>query len=180
MPRKTIPFPEGYCFEGFPLPAPTNSTPIPNQFLDHTLPHTTLAGLKISCAIFRHGEGIVQDIPRLAAITGLSKPAIYAGIHQIRDLGYLSKPPGVPGFIYIVRACNTNLYKIGKTRTTVIHRLDNLRGASPLPLELIWQVAVANIDEVEHFMHTLFGDRRIHHEWFALTPEDISKLEHLP
>jgi hypothetical protein len=76
------------------------------------------------------------------------------------------------GYIYLIRAIGTELVKVGYTYTSPRERLLDLQIGSPLPLELILGVYVANPAKIEKRIHRKFATYRHHGEWFCL-PEQI-------
>ena len=80
----------------------------------------------------------------------------------------LDTTPGTPGFVYIIRAESTNLYKIGLTRTHVRYRLQSLKTSSPFQLELVAAVRTANPEATEKTVHDFLSAHRANGEWFEL------------
>jgi len=86
------------------------------------------------------------------------------------------------GFIYLIRAEN-NLYKIGRSKRPG-KRLLSLRDAqsqhpgSPLEIELLMTIPTNDMEALEKVLHSRFGTKRHHGEWFELTKEDIDHLLH--
>lgn len=66
-------------------------------------------------------------------------------------------------WLYLVWARETHRYKVGYSRC-VKERIAGLRGASPLPLDLI--AARNGTRETEGYIHHLLRDFRCHGEWF--------------
>lgn len=75
------------------------------------------------------------------------------------------------GHIYIIRAGDTNRYKIGFTSKAPSERMRQLQTANALPLSLIayWQAP----SSVETKVHALFQTSRLEGEWFELSADQV-------
>ena len=90
--------------------------------------------------------------------------------------------PNQPGWIYLIKAGDTNQYKIGWTVREPELRLAEIRTSSPrATFEGYWQGTF----QLEGIMHTLFEKKRIvgskeaGQEWFELNSEDINLVKRL-
>ncbi len=88
------------------------------------------------------------------------------GIHKTREKA---------SFIYLIGASN-GLVKIGKTTDTG-SRIAILNTGSPVELTIIACFKTTLADEVEERLHSVYAEKRIKGEWFALTPEDIETIK---
>ena len=81
------------------------------------------------------------------------------------------------GYVYLLKA-NDGLYKIGRARD-LDRRVIQLRKERPsLGLELVAYKKVKDCLYAERQWHKRFADkRRGPAEWFALTPDDVTKFE---
>lgn len=77
------------------------------------------------------------------------------------------------GYIYLINAERTNLYKIGLTTRNPYDRLKELNGKqSPHNLKLINYVFVSNVNATEKHLHKQCESWHYHHEWFRF-PDSI-------
>ena len=82
-----------------------------------------------------------------------------------------------PGYVYLVHAVDTNLYKIGLTTRTPEKRLKELNGSqSPYQLELSHYIFVDDVHEVENDLHQHFKSYHHHNEWFKFSDRMISDV----
>jgi|SRR5579859_2725410 len=77
--------------------------------------------------------------------------------------------------VYLIKSSDAH-YKIGQS-TNVRARLNELQGASPLKLSLEYVIPCANLKIGEAYLHGLFASRRLHGEWFDLTPVDVKIIK---
>lgn len=78
-----------------------------------------------------------------------------------------SKYRNKPGFIYLIRARETDRYKIGLTTRHPEARLSELNSSqSPFPLELVDWFETDNVTDDEGYLHEKFASYRVHGEWF--------------
>lgn len=80
------------------------------------------------------------------------------------------KTSKLPGFVYLIRATGTSLYKIGRSNSPVF-RLRSLETHSPHKLVLLHEIKSADSVQGERLLHQRFVDHRVHGEWFEL-PQD--------
>lgn len=80
-----------------------------------------------------------------------------------------------PGYVYLISAVGTGIFKIGKTQVSVLTRLKGLQTGSPVLLRYVYHVYVENVDICEVELHRRFSDRRQIGEWFALTPTEVKE-----
>lgn len=78
--------------------------------------------------------------------------------------------------IYILRAGDSDKVKIGFTKSykTLNKRIKNLQACSPEPLKLESKMKGSKLKE--RYLHHICITRHLHHEWFSLTKEEVSRL----
>jgi len=87
-------------------------------------------------------------------------------------------PRSGPGFVYVVRAVNTNLIKIGMSARPE-RRLQTLQTGCPQELELVEEWEVNNMQQAERAALQAMDDHNLQHtnpnfrarEWFFLTQQ---------
>ncbi len=77
------------------------------------------------------------------------------------------KPDGI---VYAIGLPDGSMVKIGTT-TDLGSRLRSLRHNSPVPLVVLWQTP--GDDKLERRLHTYFGHKRAHGEWFSFAGSDV-------
>ncbi|MGI2907658.1 GIY-YIG nuclease family protein [Tolypothrix sp. VBCCA 56010] len=81
------------------------------------------------------------------------------------------------GYIYLIQAGETDLYKIGLTTRQPEERLRELNGKqSPYPLTLTHYIHVGDVNEVERYLHEECKEYHHHNEWFKIPAELIPEL----
>jgi len=78
------------------------------------------------------------------------------------------------GTIYVIRAGDTNNYKIGITTGDMQKRLSSIQTGNHLKLSLINSVRCSNINTKEKMLHKKFNDYRSIREWFII--DDLTEL----
>jgi hypothetical protein len=81
------------------------------------------------------------------------------------------------GYVYLVEGDGGRYYKIGRTNSLPTRMKAFARMRLPIAMRLVWFAEVANDKQAEHYLHRMFWPKHINGEWFALTPEDIARLE---
>jgi hypothetical protein len=76
--------------------------------------------------------------------------------------------------IYLIKAENTDLYKIGYTEGRVKDRLKALQTGCPHILSIVEQCS-GSIAHEKH-LHKVFEDNRTHGEWFKFDKETLTKV----
>lgn len=79
------------------------------------------------------------------------------------------------GFVYILHAEGSDLYKIGRAKN-VKTRMKQLSTGTPYPLKLIKAIPSDDYEKLETDLHCLFDSRRIHNEWYRLNDFDLANL----
>jgi len=78
-------------------------------------------------------------------------------------------------YVYIIRAANTNTYKIGITINPE-QRLRQLQSSSPVDLAIVCAKNVDDAPGAELHIHTMYAANRKHLEWFTLKPKDVKTI----
>jgi len=78
------------------------------------------------------------------------------------------------GFVYLIRAKGTNLYKIGVTDRRIANRLKELQTGSPIKLELVESIASDNYETIERNLHQIWSKNRAQGEWFEF--DDVTPV----
>jgi hypothetical protein len=78
--------------------------------------------------------------------------------------------------VYLIKAHDR--YKIGRT-INLSKRFFSCAGLSPYPLELIWNLYIDEHAVLEKSLHRIFKDKRIHHEWFSLSTDDVEAIRRI-
>ena len=76
--------------------------------------------------------------------------------------------------IYLIKAENTDLYKIGYTDSGVKSRVKALQTGSPHILSVV-EWCSGSIKHEQH-LHEVFEDNRTHGEWFEFDEETLEKV----
>jgi hypothetical protein len=81
-------------------------------------------------------------------------------------------------YIYLIRAKDQDLYKIGRTARHPEVRLKELNGQqSPYLLLLKYYTAVSDAPTAEKYFHEKFERYRHHNEWFKMSPSVAASVE---
>lgn len=84
----------------------------------------------------------------------------------------MSKPKFGPGYVYLMQAKGTDLYKVGMS-TNPQYRLVQINVDSPHDIVLLHTILVNNMRQVEEWWHRLFRSRNVKLEWFRLDKYDV-------
>tara|TARA_R110000823_G_scaffold187859_1_gene320001 strand:+ start:753 stop:1256 length:504 start_codon:yes stop_codon:yes gene_type:complete len=76
--------------------------------------------------------------------------------------------------VYLIKAENTDLYKIGYTEGRIKDRVKGLQTGCPHMLSIIEQCS-GSIAHEQH-LHQVFEDNRTHGEWFEFNEETLKKV----
>lgn len=79
------------------------------------------------------------------------------------------------GVVYLIKADDTNRYKIGCT-SNLKARLKALEIKNPYKLEVIHTIPSNDIEALEKALHDQFAQYRTHSEWFELTQGAIMEF----
>lgn len=75
--------------------------------------------------------------------------------------------------LYVIRATNTDHYKIGITSRDVVDRLKELQTGNHTKLEVVRCYEFGNAEKVEQNLHGHFSSLRTNGEWFDLTNANL-------
>jgi hypothetical protein len=92
--------------------------------------------------------------------------------NKLRPDGLPEKWEGLGGFVYLIQAEGTDIYKIGISKD-VRYRLKALQTSSPVPLKMVSFQFTDKPFKQEEKLHEHFAGKRIHGEWFRLDPDDV-------
>jgi hypothetical protein len=84
------------------------------------------------------------------------------------------------GHVYIVQAEDHDLFKIGKTSTTVEERIKALQTGCPYKLRLYQAIPTYFPERLEKLLHKIFREERHGGEWFAITSTMIDNVLSAP
>lgn len=79
------------------------------------------------------------------------------------------------GYVYLLSAVGTNIFKIGKSKASVLNRLKDLQTSSPIKLRYVYHAYVKNYSRCEIELHRKFSERRQIGEWFTLTTAEVKE-----
>lgn len=79
-----------------------------------------------------------------------------------------------PGFVYIIHAKGTNLYKIGLTTNRPRKRMKQMQTSSPHKLAIYAAAHFTHCNHTEEDMHNRFSDKRVNGEWFEFSEEEAN------
>ncbi len=80
------------------------------------------------------------------------------------------------GSIYIIKAGDKNIYKIG-VATDIGNRLNTLQTANYEELKVVRSFYLENVYEIEKELHFIYREKNIRGEWFRLSDNDILEIE---
>lgn len=80
-----------------------------------------------------------------------------------------------PEYLYLLQAIGTDRFHIGLTNL-IDQRFEELQRHSPFPLKLIINAYCPDPQAQELRLHKLFGEWRLHGQWFQLPPEVLSRV----
>ncbi|WP_374825373.1 GIY-YIG nuclease family protein [Aerosakkonema sp. BLCC-F183] len=101
-------------------------------------------------------------------------------INQITNCKFDSQPKqnARDGIVYVIRAGQSNLYKIGRT-TNIDRRLRQLQTMNSQPLSVVKLIQCHDAIAVETTLHQKFKPYRRQGEWFELSESAIKFMEAL-
>ena len=77
------------------------------------------------------------------------------------------------GKVYVLRALESNYWKVGHTTVSVEERRKAIQTGCPFPLEVFWVTESPDARALEKTFHQCLGDHRAHGEWFSLSEKDM-------
>lgn len=171
-----------------PLPPYFDKIPahIFNEFVDLYLHRLNTASAVKVCMVVMQMQGdnpdpITLSRTQLCEMTGLSEPAVTAGVRHAVEIGALQvfdSDVRTHGYVYLICAEN-GACKIGISYSHPSRRLGELQTGSPLELTLEFWFEAGDPFEVEQQLHARFRSKHIRREWFALDEDDIAYIKGL-
>lgn len=83
-----------------------------------------------------------------------------------------------PGFVYLLKCKNTNIYKIGYSKN-VSRRVKQLMTNIPYKLNIHHVIETEDMLGLESYLHDLYEDKRMNGEYFKLDQEDVEYIKSL-
>lgn len=99
------------------------------------------------------------------------RPEIVDEVYKLQFSAY--------GYVYLMRAGTTNMYKIGNAKNVQARR-KAIQTANPLPIIIVAVLRTTMANMLERKMHAFFRTKRVNGEWFLLTPEDVAAFKAHP
>lgn len=96
-------------------------------------------------------------------------------VHIIRAGDEVDHSNDKAGFVYIIKPCHANIYKIGET-DNVERRLAQLKKKFDFDIELVCAVRSSSCFQLEQRLHLDYSRYHIGGDWFALTDEVLYEL----
>jgi hypothetical protein len=81
------------------------------------------------------------------------------------------------GIVYLLASWESNLFKIGITRSLTEKRRRQLKTGNGEKIEILREFKTEHFLRVEKLMHLKHANKRAEGEWFTLTDEDILNFE---
>lgn len=81
------------------------------------------------------------------------------------------------GYVYLLKSAS-GYYKIGYTDNPT-NRMAVFKTKLPFEVEFEALIQTEDMNELEDELHTLYKDKHVNGEWFALTPEDVEYIKSL-
>ena len=78
------------------------------------------------------------------------------------------------GYIYLIRNCENDTYKIGVTKNDPQKRVKQLQTGCSSPLDLLYSFETEYPYRLEKMLHTKFILHKVEGEWYRLQPEHIT------
>lgn len=121
-----------------------------------------------------HSQELELELTGTDETKGLGHVLKEVGEYLLKDIKFHKCQ--CQGHVYIIRAGDTNRYKIGYTSKHPSKRMKQLQTANALPLSLVsyWEAP----GRLETEIHSLFEESRLKGEWFELSTDQV--LEALP
>lgn len=97
-------------------------------------------------------------------------------IEIMRDTDILPLPKSknmVSGYVYLISG--GGYHKIGKT-VSLQNRFNQISPKLPFVATIAHAIKTTDINALEAYWHNHFTDKRVHGEWFTLSPEDIDEF----
>jgi hypothetical protein len=79
-------------------------------------------------------------------------------------------------YIYLLKDCEKNHYKIGITKNNIQKRINQLQTGNSGQIILINNFQTFYPRRLENMLHTKFQHKKILNEWFELDEEDVTNF----
>lgn len=79
------------------------------------------------------------------------------------------------GYLYLLNAVGTDNFKIGKSRVSVVSRINQLQTGCPIQIRYVYHAYVEDMSRSERDLHLFFKQSRNIGEWFTLKPADVKE-----
>ena len=79
------------------------------------------------------------------------------------------------GYLYLLNAVGTDKFKIGKSRASVVPRINQLQTGCPIQIRYVYHAFVEDMNKSERDLHSTFKKSRNIGEWFTLSPADVKE-----
>ena len=89
------------------------------------------------------------------------------------DAERMDRPQNGPGYVYLMHAVGTDMYKIGLSANPE-KRAYKLDYESPHQIVLVHKLLVDRMRPIEDYFHQLFRDNRVKNEWFRLDEFEVN------
>ncbi len=118
-------------------------------------------------------DNSINNAPALlSAIGSAATPKIRRSYIMILTEDVLQRYRANQGYVYLIHAVGTDRYKIGRSVNPPV-RLEQLKGQSPYPLQILDSFWSPDIFADEAGIHKDFAKYRIYGEWFKLVDAEI-------
>jgi len=81
------------------------------------------------------------------------------------------------GCVYVIRAKDTEYFKIGFSSTPgTADRIRSMQTGCPHELESVLELSTLHYRYIEKFLHVIFDSKRVRGEWFVLDKNDLETI----
>lgn len=80
------------------------------------------------------------------------------------------------GYIYLIRNCENNTYKVGVSKNEPQKRLKQLQTGCSYPLDLLHSFETNYPYRLEKMLHIQYSSQKEYGEWFKLDNEQVSNF----
>lgn len=98
---------------------------------------------------------------------------VYSAARHVRKMMHsVNRKMPIEGVVYWVLDSEKEIIKIGST-SNIRRRMDELKRQYGENLELIAELPTSHMYRTESLMHSVFASRRMHGEWFNISPSHV-------